>query len=127
MSDQDTDRSPSKDSPPLPATVVGEIKPTPVVAHNVWVGISGGHLILAHFFADHYAPPGRWVMRTDDEKTVTQVPDDLHVVREYVATLAIPSSHVREIAARLTNAADAIDSARVHAARLAQEVEAPDE
>ena len=49
-------------------------------------------------------------MRTDDEKTVTQVPDDLHVVREYVATLAIPSSHVREIAARLTNAADAIDS-----------------
>ena len=59
MSDQDTDRSPSKDSPPLPATVVGEIKPTPVVAHNVWVGISGGHLILAHFFAGSLcSPPG---------------------------------------------------------------------
>ena len=125
MSDQDTDRSQPDDPPPPPTTVVGEIKPAPVVAHNVWVGISRGDLILAHFFADHYAPPERWVIRRHEGNIVTQIPDDLHVVREYVATLVIPSSHVRDIAARLTAAADAIDSA--HAATSAQEVEAPDE
>lgn len=126
MSDQEAEQA-AEEAPPLPPTVVGEIRPTPVVAHNVWVAISGGHLILAHFFADHYAPPGRWVTRTEEGKIVTEVPDTLQNVREYVATLVIPPSHVREIAARLTNAADAIDSANAHAARLAKEAESSGE
>ncbi|MCY4574893.1 MAG: hypothetical protein OXF01_19135 [Gemmatimonadetes bacterium] len=127
MSDQEADRSPKETPPPLPSTIVGEIRPTPVVAHNVWVGISGGHLVLAHFFADHYAPPVKWAWHSDEMGTVTEVPDELHIVREYVATLAIPPSHVREIAARLIGAADAIDRANAHAARLAQEAETSDE